>query len=189
MGPPPTSQASNNTPNYNNNNYNNTFSTMKQQQQQYQFDRDTVIWTHFETVEIHSDPSSSSNRTVQKLLYLILAYQNGFQVFDVTEPKHIQEVVSVCGAPVRYATILTPPPVTLSSINTHCNINSNQNNNNNNTNKNTNTNTNENYKYEQEQQQQALENEINNNNNNNNSLPPSSSSFIHSVDHPLMAIV
>lgn len=106
-------------------------------------------------------------------------------MFDVTEPKNIQEVASVCGAPVRYATILTPPTIlspTLTSSSTTVN-----------TNNNCNIDNENNQNNENNEQKQILKNNETTNNNNNNKQTSNESStattFIHSTHQPLMAIV
>jgi len=174
----------------------------QQHQQHYQPERDTVIWTHFGHVEFHHDDCGGHPIHVQKKLYLILAYSNGFQVFDVNEPKRILEIASVRGAPVRFATILSPPSISCNHHSNHTTTNNNttNTNNNNNNNKNTNNNNNEiqnNINNNETQKQESCiidPNSTNNNvqyhqSDNNNETSEDNSSFVHLMENPLLAVV
>ncbi|KAL0487321.1 autophagy-related protein 18 [Acrasis kona] len=74
-----------------------------QQLQHHLRSKDELLWSEFSEVQI----STGANK--QKKLYLILAYANGFQVHDVTEPKNVQEIISRREKAVKFAKILCKP--------------------------------------------------------------------------------
>jgi WD40 repeat protein len=71
-------------------------------------DKDVTLYSNFQFVDL--SPPTAPLFARERRLFLSIGYSNGFQVFDVSDPSHIKEIVSIRDEkPVKIVKVLPLP--------------------------------------------------------------------------------